>query len=200
MSIDVKKLEAYLDENYIEPNPVEEKLDRINSLSKNPLVDFVRAITGRKSLSLSPIQGLSLTKERELKNKLEETKYDDFLSKLYYYINLKGMTNPQVYKAAGVSPQCFGHINNRTTKLPTKETLLPIIFALRLTLDEAIDLLSSAELGLANYKQDLIYRFCLEEGDSLDEVNYYLNLYGFPTIGGVKDNKKEAKKNKNQYN
>ena len=199
MRIDIKKLEAYLDENYDEQNTSAEKHQNLFS-QKNPLVDFARAITGRKSVSFNPIRGLSSSKEKELEIKLEETKYDDFLSRLYYYINLKGMTNPQVYKAAGITPGCFGHINNKTTKIPTKETIMALAFALKLNLDEAIDLLASAGQGLSNFKQDLIYRFCLEEGDSIDDLNYYLNHYGFPTIGGVKDDKKEAKKNKNKFN
>lgn len=197
--IDIKKLETYLNENCDEQDSSAEESKSLFS-QKNPLVDFARVITGRKSVSFNPIRGLSSSKEKELKIKLDETKYNDFISKFYYYLNLKGMTKPQVYKTAGLNADCISKITTSKTGVPKKNTVIAIVFALRLTLDEATDLLSSAGYCLTNFKQDLIYRFCLEEGDSIDDLNYYLNHYGFPTIGGVKDDKKEAKKNKNKFN
>lgn len=179
--IDIEKLEAYLEENYDESDSSDERGQNL-FFKNNLLVDFARAITGRKSLSLNPIRGLTPSNEKKLKIKLDEITYDDFVSKFYFYLNLKGMTKPQVYKIAGVNSDCISKITTGKTQTPGKETVLAIIFALRLSPDEAKDLLASAGYCLTNFKQDLIYRFCLEEGDSIDDVNYYLYHYGFPTI------------------
>ena len=112
--IDIEKLEAYLNEHCDEQSSHDAKGQKL-FLQNNPLVDFVRTITGRKTSSLNPMSGLSSSKERELKSKLKEITYDDFVSKFYYYLNLKGMTKPQVYKAAGCKSDCISKITTSKT-------------------------------------------------------------------------------------
>lgn len=182
--IDIKKLEAYLDENYDEQDSNEKGQNLFSK--KNPLVDFTRAITGRKSLN--PMSGMSPLKHPGFKNiekKLKTPGSEDFISRLIFYINEKNMTHPQVYTAAGMTPDCFSKIMSGKTKTPKKETIVSLALALELNYDEAIDLLSSAGQTLCGFKQDVIFEFCFKTGPySIDEVNEALVHFHFEPIGG----------------
>ena len=84
MSIDIKKLEAYIDENYDgSDTPVSERQNLFSQ--KNPLVDFARAISGRKSLNpMSGISPLSHPSFKNVEKKLKTSSYEDFISRLMY--------------------------------------------------------------------------------------------------------------------
>ncbi len=185
MSIDIKKLEAYLDENYIESEAAEGK-DRTLFSQNNPLIDFARAISGRKPLN--PMRGMSPLKHpgfKHVEKKLKAPSYEDFISRLIFYINERDMTHPQVYKAAGMTPDCFSKIMRGETKTPTKESIVTLALALRLNYEEATDLLSSAGYSLCDVKQDVIYEFCFKTGPyTVDEVNEALVYFHFDAIGG----------------
>ncbi len=185
MSIDIKKLEAYIDENYDGSEP--SVFERQNLFSqKNPLVDFARAISERKSLN--PMSGMSPLRHPGFKNvekKLKTPSYEDFISRLMYYINEKNMTHPQVYNAAGMTPDCFSKIISGKTKTPKKESIVALALALKLNYDEATDLLSSAGQTLCGFKQDVIFEFCFKTGPyTIDEVNEALVHFHFKPIGG----------------
>lgn len=185
--IDIKKLEAYLDENYDESDFSDGESQSLFP-QKNPLVDFARTITGRKSLNLLKVNGISPLKHPEFKNvekKINTPSYENFISRLIFYINEKNMTHPQVYTAAGMTPDCFSKIMSGKTKTPKKETIVSLALALELNYDEAIDLLSSAGQTLCGFKQDVIFEFCFKTGPySIDEVNEALVHFHFKPIGG----------------
>ncbi len=185
MSINIKKLEAYIDENYDDSDTSASERQNLFS-QKNPLVDFARAITGRKSLN--PMSGMSPLSHPSFKNvekKLKTQSSEDFISRLFYYINEKNMTHPQVYNAAGMTPDCFSKIISGKTKTPKKESIVALALALKLNYDEATDLLSSAGQTLCGFKQDVIFEFCFKTGPyTVDEVNEALVQFHFKPIGG----------------
>lgn len=145
MSIDIKKLEAYIDENYDDSDTSASERQNLFS-QKNPLVDFARAITGKKSFGPKScgINPLSHPGFKNIEKKLKTPGSEDFVSRLMYYINEKNMTHPQVYNAAGMTPDCFSKIISGKTKTPKKESIVALALALKLNYDEATDLLSSA--------------------------------------------------------
>lgn len=183
--IDIAKLTAFIKEHYIDPNSPEGKREDRISGKRNPLVDFARKITGRSGIN--PLNQLDFSK---VKGKLNDSeKEDDFVSRLIYYINKKGKTNPQVYNAAGMTPDCFSKILSGKTKVPTRISIISLAFALELNLEEAQDLLSRAGyyFPVPTIKEDVIFQCCFEDEEgphTIDEVNEALCRFGFKAIGG----------------
>lgn len=168
MKIDLEELKSYLDEN---------------SVGKS-LGDVATALGG----GIFP-SGASPVKHplfKKLAEKISSSNgSENFVSRLFFYIKQKGKRNSEVYNAAGMTPDCFSKIISGKTKNPKKRTVLSLAFALSLNLDEAEDLLSSAGFSLYKDKEDLIYRFCFENGPfTLDEVNEALVYFKCKALGG----------------
>ena len=183
--IDIEKLTKFIDENYIDPDSPEGKRERLVSGKSNPLVDFARKITGRGGMN--PVKHLDFSKVKVKLNDSENE--DDFVSRLIYYINKKEKTHPQVYNAAGMTPDCFSKILSGKTKVPTRISIISLAFALELNLEEAQDLLSRAGyyFPVPTIKEDVIFQCCFEDKEgphTIDEVNGALCHFGFKAIGG----------------
>ncbi|MCL1967325.1 MAG: hypothetical protein FWF67_05535 [Fibromonadales bacterium] len=80
----------------------------------------------------------------------------------------------EIYKKAGLSKQVASNIYNG--KLPAKEALIKIAFAIEATLQEAEDLLKHAGYFLGDYvKRDIIFRHCFEHRiTNISKVNILL--------------------------
>lgn len=189
--IDITKLTNYIEENYIDPDSPEGKRERLISGKSNPLLDFARKITGRGGMN--PFSGMSPVNRpdfQKVKDKLKASdEQDDFVRRLIYYINKKEKTHPQVYNAAGMTPDCFSKIISGKTKVPTRISIISLAFALELNLEEAQDLLSRAGyyFPVPTIKEDIIFQFCFEDEEgphTIDEVNEALCQFGFKPIGG----------------
>lgn len=189
--IDIAKLTAFIEEHYIDPKSPEGKREALISGKRNPLLDFARKIAGRGSSPL--FSGMSPLKNpdfQKVKDKLKESdKEDDFVRRLLYYINKKEKTHPQVYNAAGMTPDCFSKIISGKTKNPTRMSIICLAFALELNLEEAQDLLSRAGyyFPVPTVKEDIIFQYCFENEEgphTIDEVNEALCRFGFKAIGG----------------
>lgn len=96
----------------------------------------------------------------EMLKALERNVNQSFVDKLLYYIERKGVRDSEVYKAAYVDKRLFSKmISNRDYK-PSKDTAISFAFALKLTLDEAYDLLSRAGYTLSHSnKRDIIIEY-----------------------------------------
>ncbi|MBQ4013834.1 MAG: hypothetical protein II610_01070 [Treponema sp.] len=180
MKIDISALEAYIKEKAGEKDAADTR--------KGHLWESDETI--KKTIRINPVVTMSPRHHPnfgELEKKLSAPNCEDFISRLIYYINEKGMSHPQVYNAAGMTPDCFSKIISGKTKAPKKESVVALALALGLNLDEAADLLSCAGLSLSGVKQDLIFEFCFKNGPySVDDVNDALVHFGFAPIGGVK--------------
>lgn len=193
MKANLESLEKYLEENLADSENASGFEDKTsNSLfrrNKNPFEKFIEKFTGNSTFDdgiikgASPLHSPNFKKfEQSLKSKRN---YEDFVSRLIYYINLKNKKNPEVYNAAGMTPDCFSKIISGKTKTPKKENVVALAIALNLNFEEATDLLSSAGFSLYKEKADLIYRFCFENGPfTVDEVNEILVYFNCNTIGG----------------
>lgn len=143
--IDITKLTKYIEANFVDEESTEEKRENMFSLTSNPLVDFARAITGKKSFGPKSIgvSPLSHPAFKNIEKKLKTPGSKDFISRLIFYINEKNMTHLQVYTAAGMTHDCFSKIISGKTKTPKKESIVALALALKLNYTEATDLLSS---------------------------------------------------------
>lgn len=84
----------------------------------------------------------------------------DFKEHLVKYVERSGMSNKEIYEAANISRKVFSEIkmyDKNKKNRPSKNTLLALIIALKLSMSEALELLARAEYMFSNASQfDLI--------------------------------------------
>ena len=104
---------------------------------------------------------------------------------LFRLIDERDLTNAQVYKKANLDRKLFSKIQCSEDYIPRKKTILALAIALRLNLDETMDLLSRAGLSLSpGIKSDLIVQYCIEhEIYNIFEVDALLFQYDQPLLG-----------------
>ncbi len=118
---------------------------------------------------------------------------DDYLAKpgetfqqmLMRKIEEKDMTGPEVYKKANLDKKLFSKIKTNPVYTPKKQTAVALAIALRLNLDETVDLLGRAGLALSPSNTfDLIITFCIENNQyDVFEINSLLFDYDQPLLG-----------------
>lgn len=115
-------------------------------------------------------------------NTIDETiknRNESFAEYLFTLIDVKNLTDPEVYKAANVGRKTFSDI--RHGKIPTKKTIIKIIFALEVSSNEACILLERAGYALStSIDTDLIVKHFIEQKNfdkfALDEALAAKNL------------------------
>ena len=91
-----------------------------------------------------------------------ENRNESFSELLFALIDERNLTDPEVYKAANVGRKTFSDI--RHGKIPTKKTIIKIIFALEVSLNEACILLERAGYALStSIDADLIVKHFIEQ-------------------------------------
>lgn len=103
-----------------------------------------------------------------------------FVDKLVCHINAKGMRDSQVYKAAQMDKRLFSKIMSNAEYKPSKDTVIALAFALKLTLKETEDLLARAGYTFSHSnKRDVIIEYFFREGIhnliDINEVLFRLN-------------------------
>lgn len=108
-----------------------------------------------------------------------------FTDKLIDIINQKGLRDADVYKAAQMDRRLFSKIMSDRDFKPAKDTALALIFALKLTLPQATDLLSRAGYTLSHSsKRDVILEYFIREGIyNLADINIVLDNLEQKIIG-----------------
>lgn len=116
---------------------------------------------------------------------LGEVLNQTFTDRLINIINQKGLRDAQVYKAAQMDRRLFSKIMSDREFRPSKDTALALIFALKLSLAEATDLLSRAGYTLSHSsKRDVILEYFINEGIcNLTDINLVLDNLGQKIIG-----------------
>lgn len=90
---------------------------------------------------------------------------EPFSQVLVHLIDAKGMTDPQVYRAANMTRQTFSKIRNNPAMQPTKRSVLALAVALQLTTAETEALLARAGYALSPASPgDVIVRYFLDRG------------------------------------
>lgn len=187
-------LEAYIDEHY-----VEEQLADEHPVSKIKNVLFNRSRSSRPKPSRipfdAPMMGGAVKKESVpldessflydneslLKERVKHVS-DTFQQYLMYLIELKQLTNAEVYKNALISKQLFSKIKLNPDYHPDKATAMRLCIGAKLSLDETNDLLARAGYALSPCdKRDIIFRFFIEHGVyDMIEIDIALEEHGLP--------------------
>lgn len=194
-------LEAYIDHNYVCDKREEEYGDRyFGSVRKargalwNEKADLGRppifpnmAQAAMEAPDNESIQlfdeELDFLEEHEsaLKERMRHLS-DTFQQYLFYLIDLKGLSNAEVYKRAIITKQLFSKIKLNPAYHPDKGTAMRLCVGARLNLDETKDLLARAGYALSPCdKRDVIFTFFIEhEIFDMIEIDIALEEYGLP--------------------
>ena len=123
-------------------------------------------------------------KEYIVRHRINKEKTNDFVTYLYELMDKYGFDkNSDLYEKANISRQYWSKIINKERQ-PSLETVLKIVFALKLQNHECKYLLKKAGYTLASSSTyALIIRYCIENKVyDLNKVNDYLEEYGFKAI------------------
>lgn len=99
-----------------------------------------------------------------------------FVKKLEQYMRERHLVASEVYKAANIDRRLFSKILCNQDYQPSKDTVLALVFSLKLNLNEAKDLLERAGYTLSHsIKRDIILEYFIKEGIyNLNNINAFL--------------------------
>ena len=129
-----------------------------------------------------PFDEHTFDKEEFMADGKEDSAFKDHLLNL---IIEKNIDNTVVYKSSNVSSKVFSKIMCGDTKRPQKKTVLGFCIGLKLNLEEAQELLASADMAFNPYdKRDKLVIQCIKNGQyNIFEVNAMLHVCGFTPLG-----------------
>ncbi len=109
---------------------------------------------------------------------------ESFSESLFKIIDSKGLSDPDVYKRANIDRKHFSKMRS-TEYRPSKNTVLALSIALKLTLSETESLLQKAGFALSNSSiSDLIIRYYIERGNyDIYQINADLFKYDQRCLG-----------------
>ena len=160
------------------PRPFEDERER-HGIARSPDVHEELRVCGAQVPR--PRVGLDGILSR-LKSKLDKPK-ETFSERLLRLIDESGMTDVEVYKRAGIDRKLFSKIRTDKNYHPKIRVVYAFIFVLRLNLDDARDLLTSAGYSISPaHEYDLAMQYCIEEGFDIDTVNEILYALGMDVL------------------
>ncbi len=120
-------------------------------------------------------------KESALKERMKHLT-DTFQEYMMYLIDLKNLSNVDVYKRAFLNKKLFSKIKQNPQYHPDKGTALRLCVGLMLNLDETKDLLARAGYALSPCdKRDIIFSYFIEYGIyDMIEIDLSLEEHGLP--------------------
>ena len=129
-----------------------------------------------------PFNEHSFDKSLYMNDGKEDLSFQKHLLKL---IIDRKLDNTTVYKSSNVTRGAFSKIMCGDTKIPKKKAVLGFCIGLRLSLEEAEELLASADMAFNPYdKRDKLVIQCLQRGQyNIDEVNSMLYICHQPLLG-----------------
>ncbi len=163
--------------------PSEIKVALENYIAQNYVEEVKRDADYKNNISLT--KGSDVPKKEcfTLDQLLEEVG-ESFHEMLFMRIDMSGMTDVEIYKRANIDRKLFSKIRSNPAYHPRKQTVLALAIALKLSLDDTVDLLARAEYAFSpGNKGDLIVKYFIEQGIyDIMAINFALDEYNQPIL------------------
>ena len=122
--------------------------------------------------------------EEEILEEVLKNRGKTFAEFLFQLIAEKNLTASDIYHKAGLHRKIFSDIRHKKNYKPSKETIIKIIFALELSIDDAQKLLSKAghTLSKSNDFDLIVEYFIATKNFNLPEIDAELYKRNLPCI------------------
>jgi hypothetical protein len=172
-------------------------INKIRAFIDSTLVSKVRATTSKLSDSQthfeytnvvleSPKQDLDPDKEK-IKEFVKKNKIKGFRDLLFKFIDDNNQIDAVVYKKALLDRRLFSKIRSNEDYHPNKKTVIALLLALKLELEQGLHLLKAAGYSLSESSVfDLVIVYCVtHELYDLDKVNEILEEMQLTPLGSL---------------
>lgn len=164
-------VQAYIDDHYVE------------RFEQEPVRRNEAAVMNEQLSEQAVMMSMRALPTRSLEDLVSHLD-DSFSAMLLRLIDERGETDAAVYKRANIDRKLFSKIRKDSYK-PSKQTAIALALALRLNLDETVDLLGRAGYALSrSSKFDVIILYCIENQlYDIYEVNEILFAFDQKLLG-----------------
>ncbi len=180
-------VQSYLDERYVaelldEEYRGDDRDRRIAAYHEAAYLDAAEACVS-EAAPMFAAKGANAG-ARSLEHLLDDID-DTFSETLLRLIDIKGKSDPEIYKRANVDRKHFSKIRNNPAYQPSKNTDLTFAMALELDLDETRDFIGRAGYALSrSSKMDVIVEYFIERKEyDIFTINETLFAFQQPLLG-----------------